>query len=152
MVKTARVYPLRGRWFHRFGQCVAFSLFMLQKWRRRVSDSLLDFSDLWWYSDFSARNWYGSIHVTGWNRSLGIGPLFQGDRLGITCYCLLAQRLLHCHPGVELVLSISGTGESIHFFKILKFQYKKPFESPSALSYLGQSVVIGGTLYAVRLK
>ena len=134
MVKTAWVYPLSGRWFHRFGQCVAFSLFMLQKWRWRFLNSLLDLFDLWRYSDFPARNWHGSIHGAGWNRSVGTGPLFQGYWLGITCHCILAQRLLHCHSSVESVLSISGTGKLFFFCKSqLEFQWETLPKSFSAV-------------------
>ena len=131
MVKTAWVYPLSGRWFHRFGQCVAFSLFMLQKWRWRFLNSLLDLFDLWRYSDFPARNWHGSIHGAGWNRSVGIGPLFQGYWLGITCHCILAQRLLHCHSSMESVLSISGTGKLFFFKFFLQVSTRISVRNPS---------------------
>ena len=42
---------------------------------------------------------------------MGIGALFQGHRMGIIGDRFLAQRLLHCYLGVELVLSLPGTGD-----------------------------------------
>ena len=111
--KATRVHSVRCRWLHWPGKCLAFSVPVLQEWRRSLSDPVLDLSRSWWNPHFPARDWHGSVYGTWRHWGMGIGALFQGHRMGIIGDRFLAQRLLHCYLGVELVLSLPGTGRLV---------------------------------------